>query len=111
MMNFEETDVGEYVTIAPHGKLNLVSAPPVKSRIDDLIREGRTRLIVDLARVEFVDSSGLGALIGGLKSARGAGGDLRIANAGAQVVAVLGLTNLDRILTPYPSVEEAGRAW
>lgn len=110
-MDFQELDAEAFVTIVPRGKLNLVSAPPVKARIDDLVRSGRSHVVVDLGEVEFVDSSGLGALIGGLKAARQAGGDLRIARAGTQVMAVLKLTNLDRILAPFDSVAEAGREW
>ena len=59
--------------------------------------------------VEFIDSSGLGALISGLKTARTAGGDLRLAAATEQVTSVLQLTNLDRILRVYPSPDDAYR--
>ena len=110
-MSFEEADNGAYVVLAPEGKFNLVAAPALKSRIDDLVAEGKSKLIVDLHAVDFIDSSGLGALIGGLKSARQQGGDLRIAAAGAQVRAVLKLTNLDRILSPFDTVEEALNDW
>jgi anti-sigma B factor antagonist len=110
-MEFNETPADQYTVLSPQGKLNLVAAPPLKSRIDELVREGRPRVVVDLAGVDFVDSSGLGALIGGLKSARQAGGDVRIAAAGEQVRAVLKLTNLDRILSPFDTVEDASRDW
>jgi len=110
-MDFEEVDEGTHVVLAPEGKFNLVSAPPLKARIDDLVAAGKERLVVDLHAVDFIDSSGLGALIGGLKAARQQGGDLRIAAAGDQVRAVLKLTNLDRILAPYPTVEEALHDW
>jgi anti-sigma B factor antagonist len=66
-----------------------------------------TRLTIDLNECEFMDSSGLGAIIGGLKVARQAGGDLRIARLTPQVRTVLELTNLDRVLRPYESVQEA----
>jgi anti-sigma B factor antagonist len=110
-MTFEEVDQGTHVVLAPEGKFNMVAAPPLKARIDDLVTAGKVHLVVDLHAVDFIDSSGLGALIGGLKSARQHGGDLRIAAAGAQVRAVLKLTNLDRILDPYPTVEEALHDW
>lgn len=110
-MTFEEVDQGTHVVLAPEGKFNMVAAPPLKARIDDLVTAGKVHLVVDLHAVDFIDSSGLGALIGGLKSARQNGGDLRIAAAGAQVRAVLKLTNLDRILDPYPTVEEALHDW
>jgi anti-sigma B factor antagonist len=110
-MDFKETDSGAYTLLAPDGKLNLVSAPPIKARIDDLVKNGKARIVLDLEAVDFIDSSGLGALIGGLKSARQAGGDLRVAQAGEQIKAVLKLTNLDRILAPYATVEEATNGW
>ena len=56
-----------------------------------------------------MDSSGLGAVIGGLKQASQAGGDLRIAALNPQVMTILKLTNLDRVLRPYGSVAEALR--
>src|ERR1700761_4245307 len=110
-MSFEELDEGTHVVLAPEGKFNLVAAPPLKARIDDLVAAGKTRLVVDLHAVDFIDSSGLGVLIGGLKVARQEGGDLRIAAAGAQVLAVLKLTNLDRILSPYATIDEALHDW
>ncbi|MBC7590775.1 MAG: STAS domain-containing protein [Salinibacterium sp.] len=62
---------------------------------------------VDLSDVDFIDSSGLGALIGGLKAARQAGGDLRIAAPNEQVRLVLQLTNMERVLTAYPAASSA----
>jgi len=110
-MELTEQEIGTCVTLAPVGKFNLVSAPPVKARIDALVAGGKVKIVVDLGGVDFIDSSGLGALIGGLKAARQHGGDVRIACAGEQVRAVLKLTNLDRILSPYPTVEEALHDW
>jgi len=110
-MSFEEVDKGTHVVLAPEGKFNMVAAPPLKTRIDDLVAAGKTHLVVDLHGVDFIDSSGLGALIGGLKAARQQGGDLRIAAVGEQALAVLKLTNLDRILSPYATVEEALHDW
>jgi anti-sigma B factor antagonist len=110
-MSFDEVDEGTHVVLAPEGKFNLVAAPLLKARIDELVAGGQARLVVDLHAVDFIDSSGLGALVGGLKSARQQGGDLRIAAAGDQVRAVLKLTNLDRILSPYVTVEEAVHDW
>ena len=110
-MSFEEVDKGTHVVLAPEGKFNMVAAPPLKTRIDDLVAAGKTHLVVDLHAVDFIDSSGLGALIGGLKAARQQGGDLRVAAVGEQALAVLKLTNLDRILSPYATVEEALHDW
>lgn len=93
--------------VRPTGRLDLLSAAAVRQRLTEEVAAGRQRLVVDLAEVEFIDSSGLGALIGGLKAARLAGGDLRIARAGEQARVILELTTLDRVLRPFSTVEEA----
>lgn len=98
---------GSIAVVRLSGRLDLVSAAALKARIADLVTAGSSKLIVDLSNVTFIDSSGLGALISGLRAARGAAGDLRIAAAGEQVNMVLKLTTLDRVLTPHIDVEAA----
>src|SRR5689334_12027009 len=89
------------------GRLDLLSAADAKRQITRLIAEGHRRLIVSLAEITFIDSSGLGALIGCLKAARLAGGDLRIAHSTEQAKVILKLTTLNRVLRPYDTIEEA----
>lgn len=89
------------------GRLDLLAAADLKSRIQRLVADGWNQLVVDLGGVGFIDSSGLGALIGGLKAARVAGGDFRIARPAEQIRYILQVSTLDRVLTPYPTVEEA----
>lgn len=95
------------VVIRPEGRLNMSVAPDLRDQLRRLVESGNTKVVVDLSGVEAIDSSGLGALISGLKSARQDGGDLRIAGAGVQVTSVLELTNLDRILRSHESAERA----
>lgn len=89
------------------GRLNMVTAPEFRATVASAVSAGLSRLVVDLTKATFMDSSGLGALIGALKSTRAAGGDLRIAGAGEQVSMVLQLSNVDRILKPYDNPETA----
>lgn len=93
--------------VTPQGRLNMVAARRLKEVLGDLIGGGTNRIVVDMAETTFLDSSGLGALIGGLKSARQAGGDLRVARPTDSVLNVFRLTNLDRVLRPRDSVQEA----
>jgi anti-anti-sigma factor len=90
-----------------NGRLDLAAAAQVKQGLAKAVSEGHRRLVVDLGDVPFIDSSGLGALISGLKAARLAGGDMRIARPGEQARVVLQLTTLDRVLRPYSSIAEA----
>jgi anti-sigma B factor antagonist len=93
--------------IRPHGRLTMVATPELRALVAETVGAGRNQIVVDLSATEFIDSSGLGALVGGLKSARQAGGDLRIARPTPQVETVLTLTNLDRVLRAHSTVEDA----
>lgn len=95
------------VVLRPDARLNLAVAPDLREQLRGLVQGGYSRIVVDLSGVESIDSSGLGALVSGLKAARQAGGDLRITAPGPQVVAVLELTNLDKVLKTAATVEEA----
>lgn len=107
-MDFDvELSDGDGAVIRTSGRLNMVAAPKLRDLVARVVRQdGRSHIVVDLSDTDFIDSSGLGALIAGLKTARAAGGDLRIARAQAQVLTVLELTNLDQILRPHATVEE-----
>lgn len=95
------------VVVQPTGRLNMASAPTLRKQLSDIVDGGGTRIVVDLSATDFIDSSGLGALISTLKIARKAGGDLRIAAPTRQVCTVLELSNLDRVLRAYESVDSA----
>lgn len=97
--------------LRPAGRLTLISAPKFRDVMRDALDGGTRRIVVDLHETSFMDSAGLGALVAGLKMARQAGGDLRIAQATAQVSTILRLTNLDRVLRPYATVAEATHDW
>ena len=93
--------------VRPAGRLDLLTATEVRQSVAQAIAAGNRRLILDLAEVAFMDSSGLAVLISGLKAARLAGGDLRIARPTDQVRFLFDLTGLDRVMRLYPTVEEA----
>ncbi|MGI9123873.1 MAG: STAS domain-containing protein [Mycobacterium sp.] len=95
------------VVIRTEGRLNMTAAPGLREQLHSLVQTGNTRVVVDLAAVDSIDSSGLGALISGLKLARQSGGDLRITAPNEQVMAVLDLTNLNRVLKASESADRA----
>ena len=101
-----QTDKGVTV-LAPSGRLDVAGAPALKTAIADAVKNGPSRLVIDMEGVSFVDSSGLGSVIAGLKMVRTSQGDLRLAAPNQQVRVVLELTTLDRVFPYYASVEEA----
>lgn len=108
MIEFDVTTTERGVgVVTPKGRLNMVSARRLKELLADLVKGGTIRIVVDMAETTFLDSSGLGALIAGLKSARQAGGDLRVARPTPSVMTVFELTNLDKVLRARDSVEGA----
>ncbi|NYG55740.1 STAS domain-containing protein [Nocardioides perillae] len=102
-----ETTDGGIGVVRPQGRLNMVAARKLKEILADLVGRDVTRIVVDLGETSFLDSSGLGALIGGVKTTRQKGGDLRIARPTEAVTTVLELTNLTRVLRARDSVETA----
>ena len=108
MTAFRREDIEDDLAVVhAEGRLNMVAAPELRELVANAVQAGKVRIVVDLSQVEFMDSSGLGALIGALKTTRQAGGDLRIASPSEQVSLVLALSNVDRILKPYPSAHDA----
>jgi anti-anti-sigma factor len=72
-----------------------------------MVSDGYCKLVIDMTNITFIDSTGLGALISGLKATRKAGGDMRLACPGEQTLTLLRLTSLDRVLHPYATVDAA----
>lgn len=107
MTSFTTETIGTTLVVRPLGRLDLVSAPQLRDIIASSVANGVVGVVVDLHGVDFMDSSGLGAMINGLKATRQAGGNLRIARPAQQALVVLDLTMMQQILHPYASVEEA----
>lgn len=92
------------------GEVDLASAPQLRRGIYELIDQGHHRVAVDLSGVEFMDSTGLGVLIGALKRLRESGGSMVLAGIRPAVSRVFEITGLDRIFTIHGSLTEIGVA-
>ncbi|MET3962416.1 anti-anti-sigma factor [Marmoricola sp. OAE513] len=103
-IEIEHTTEGDHDVLAVRGELDLSSYTTLRDRISDLISAGRTKLVIDLAATEFLDSTALGALIGGRRRAHAAGGSFVIACANANLLRLFNLTRLDLVFTVYPSL-------
>jgi len=77
------------------------------STLQGLREERKLNVVVDLGRVKFMNSSGLGMLISGMTTMRNAGGDLRLANAAGRIQSLLIITKLITVFKHYQSVDEA----
>jgi anti-sigma B factor antagonist len=99
-----------HVVVALRGELDIADAVSVAAALAAVAARD-LEIIVDLAGLEFIDSSGVAALARGRKLARHAGGDLLLAAPQQQVLRVLTLTRLIEVFPVHASVDEAaGRA-
>lgn len=87
-------------------RLTAVNAKTFKDEVSDLIDSGQKQLIVDFGDVSFLDSSGLGALVGVLKKV-GHRGDLVLSGLGEDVAHMFKICRMDRVFTIYRDVETA----
>ena len=103
----ESEDRGDWTVLSIKGEVDLYTAPRLKERLADLTGSGRNRLAIDLEQVEFMDSTGLGVLIGALKRCKEAGGTLALVAPREPVVKVLAITGLDKVFTIGASLDDA----
>lgn len=87
-------------------RLTAVNAKTFKDEVTDLIEGGATQLIVDFDKVDFLDSSGLGALVGVLKKI-GHRGDLAVSGLNSDVSQMFRICRMDRVFTVHATVDAA----
>lgn len=75
--------------------------------LHELKDEGKPNVVVDLSKVKFMNSSGLGMLISGMTTMRNAGGDLRLAHVADRIQSLLVITKLVTVFKEYDTVDEA----
>lgn len=102
----ELTPSGATAVIAT-GSLTFPDVHVLRQQLLTLVAGGATHLVVDLAKVSTIDSSGVGALVSGLKAARARGGDLRLAAPCSAIADILSIMRLDKVLVASDSVQSA----
>lgn len=94
---------GPWRVVTVTGEIDLATAPRLRDRLADVLHRSGPRVILDLARVTFCDSSGLAAFLGIARRARLLGGDLLLAAPTAQIRKALHVTGLDQELRILPA--------
>jgi len=108
MMQFDVAQHGDVVVISLSG--DVMGGPDgstLHNKLHDLRSAGSHSVVVDLDGVRFMNSSGLGMLIGALTTMRNADGDLRLARVGERVLSLLMITKLVSVFKHFETVEEA----
>lgn len=100
---------GAAVVVPAGPRLDAEVAGEFRRTLLQLIERGHRRIVVDLPRIQFIDSSGLGALVSALKRVKQVddNGDIRLTSVQPPVQAVLEIIRLHRVFARYPTVDEA----
>ena len=106
-LSIDRADQGDHTVVSLGGEIDVYTAPFVRERLDEAVHEGRTNLIVDLTGVRFLDSTGLGVLVGRLKLTRSLGGSLRLVGTDDRVLKVFSITGLDKVFEMHETLDEA----
>jgi anti-sigma B factor antagonist len=104
-------DAQGYKVLRPSGDLDVYTVGSLRDAIGSMIDQKTTKVVVDLDGVPFMDSSGLGALMGGVRRLREAGGDLAIACTREQHLKLFTITGFGEGVSIAPTVEEAAKGF
>ncbi len=96
-MEIIEERVDDVDLLTFKGRLDTNSAKDVKEKINILTKENRIKIVMDMADVNFMDSSGLGSLVASLRSVNKLGGDIKIASLQDPIRVIFELTKLHRV--------------
>jgi anti-sigma B factor antagonist len=98
---------GDRTVVKVTGEIDVYTAPALREELQAHQEAGAADLVVDLTEVPFMDSTGLGVLVGSLKRARTTGGSLRLVIDQEKVLKVFRITALTQVFEIHPTVEEA----
>ncbi len=89
------------------GEIDVYTAPKLREAITGLVDEGQRDLIIDLEQVEFMDSTGLGVLVGGLKRVRTHEGSLELVCTQERLLKIFRITGLGKVFAIHGSQADA----
>ena len=110
-IDIDITQAEGYRIVRPEGDLDVYTVGSLRDAIGTIIESDDPHIVVDLDNVPFMDSSGLGALMGGVRRVREAGGDLAIACTREQHLKLFTITGFGEGVSIAPTVEEAAKGF
>ncbi len=106
-LSLEIREAGGATIIAVQGEIDVYTAPKLRDSITELVGAGAHHLVVDMEGVEFLDSTGLGVLVGGLKKVRAHDGSLRLVCTQERLLKIFRITGLAKVFTIHDTAEDA----
>lgn len=93
--------------VAVEGEIDVYTAPVLREHLNDLVGEGKHHLLIDMSGVDFLDSTGLGVLVGSLKRIRSQDGTLQLVCDQEKILKVFRITGLTKVFPIFPSIDKA----
>ena len=106
-MEINRRETGDIVIFDINGEIDLYNAPEIKEKIKDELNKNKVNVIINLDRVSYIDSSGIGVLISSLSNLKKIGGALKLINVYASVRKVFELTKLTSFFDIYDNEDDA----
>src|SRR5213080_2775492 len=89
------------------GEIDVYTAPRLRQALIDLVEGGATQIVVDMSAVDFLDSTGLGVLVGGLKRVKSNDGELRLVVSQDRIMKIFDITGLAKVFPIFDTTDEA----
>jgi anti-sigma B factor antagonist len=106
-----ETAAEGLTIVTVEGEIDLSTAPRLRGKLIGLVSDGNHHLVVDLDKVEFLDSAGLGVLIGTLKRVSAYQGSIWLVCSQKRILEVFGITGLSLVFRVFNSLADARQHW
>jgi anti-sigma B factor antagonist len=110
-IDIDVSQQGEFKVLRPSGDLDVYTVGSLRDALGSIVEEKEPHVVVDLDAVPFMDSSGLGALMGGVRRLREAGGDLAISCTREQHLKLFTITGFGEGVSIAPTVDEAAKGF
>jgi len=101
------SEVDGTTIVAVGGEIDVYTAPKLRDKITELVAEGVYNIVVDMEAVEFLDSTGLGVLVGGLKKVRAHDGSLELICTQDRLLKIFRITGLAKVFVIHDSTDGA----
>jgi anti-sigma B factor antagonist len=96
-----------HTVVAVKGEVDVYTAPRLREKLVELVSQGHLKIVVNLEDVEFLDSTGLGVLVGALKRLRSHDGELSLVCTQQRILKVFEITGLTKVFAIYDTVDSA----
>jgi anti-sigma B factor antagonist len=100
-------DAGGKTIVAVGGEIDVYTAPKLRDKITELVADGVYDIVIDMEEVEFLDSTGLGVLVGGLKKVRAHDGSLQLVCTQDRLLKIFRITGLAKVFVIHDSADSA----